>query len=752
MPSIEMPDGRIKIAIADTPELAKMLQPGSGATGGEIRLRGELEDLLGTGTLVLDGLRRRPQYFDGRFLTGADLTRDQDYIRQRQADIARAGGSGVISGLNLDERGSISGDVLTISAGHGITREGDLVMLATTREIPLMDLPVSRQLDMAMGLSIDPRIPLSSRSGIFVLGLRAIEFTANPIAAYPRTLTGQARIEDGDIIEATAVTIIPYPDLNGAATLTDARRSIARQIFGGNGGRGLPQNILPLALLALDRGTVHWIDTAMVRRELTADSGIQVSLGGRPRSLAEAHVNQHRAHVQDVLFELQSRNTAPVFPASQFFSLLPPAGQLPAATVRPEAEGLQQVYFPPSVDVDIAFVPSDEIAALVEESLSLPPIDLDSAPEDLDATGIVILLPVNRQRYQRFAALLKGDTSISASGDASLVRKSAAVDMIDAMRLRQLKKLETTERNEELADNKADAEMRVKAWHDSFAEAIDNLPGGNDGAPLLWYVRRRSIAYRSNVEGLAIEVSGDDVRTVLNVQNRMEVLNLKKALDGIATKSTPQASAAVSALLGSGKIAGSNILTAAIVHDLGKVSEGKTEEIVEKFEEIKEAEPTSEPSDGTGGRTGGGISGGGFRPDDIRKRPDLMREPVDIDRLRPGIRRILAEKAAGRNTAEREDTKLGLNEAEVRNIASDFTDPKVGEGLIAFENVLGKEAPDTKGVTFIAESGLALVIDNAMANTKIEDRKFVATEINDAVKKKDSVAIHRIVNRTGRFG
>ena len=78
------------------------------------------------------------------------------------------------------------------------------------------------------------------------LALRAVEFTANPIAAYPRTITGKRTVEDGDIIEATAITLVPFPDTSGAANAVEARRAVARQIFG-NAPEGVPQNILPIA-------------------------------------------------------------------------------------------------------------------------------------------------------------------------------------------------------------------------------------------------------------------------------------------------------------------------------------------------------------------------------------------------------------------------------------------------------------------------------------------------------------------------
>src|SRR5262249_14512448 len=200
---------------------------------------------------------------DGRFLTGADLTRDQDYVRQRQSDMARASGAGVISGLRLASDSVGPGQSLTITPGVGLTPSGDLVMLSSQQNVPLLDLPTSpqlplppsRQLDAALGLSEDPRVALERTTGLFILALRPVEFTANPIAAYPRSITGKRTVEDGDIIEASAITLIPYPDMAGAADIGEARPKVARAIFAGRGG-AMPPDPLPPAMPGLDPGTV----------------------------------------------------------------------------------------------------------------------------------------------------------------------------------------------------------------------------------------------------------------------------------------------------------------------------------------------------------------------------------------------------------------------------------------------------------------------------------------------------------------
>ena len=57
-------------------------------TGGSTRSRlkaDQVRDLTASGALVLDSRRRRPLYFDGRFLAARDLAREQDYFLDRKS-------------------------------------------------------------------------------------------------------------------------------------------------------------------------------------------------------------------------------------------------------------------------------------------------------------------------------------------------------------------------------------------------------------------------------------------------------------------------------------------------------------------------------------------------------------------------------------------------------------------------------------------------------------------------------------------
>ncbi|MDD3530786.1 MAG: hypothetical protein PHS77_13025, partial [Gallionellaceae bacterium] len=207
----------------------------------------EAKTLRQAGVLVDDPRRDRPRYFDGRFLAARDLIRDQQYFLTREADLGRAAGSGVAQGLFVAP--GATPQAIRIDRGHGITPAGELVLLPRHLDLNLADIPLAEQYSARFGLSRLPAPPMRSRTGLFVLALRPVEFTANPVGAYPTSLTGPRTVEDGDVIEATAVVLVPWSD-DGAADDLEARRGrAARAVFGEGKADGVSANVLPIAML-----------------------------------------------------------------------------------------------------------------------------------------------------------------------------------------------------------------------------------------------------------------------------------------------------------------------------------------------------------------------------------------------------------------------------------------------------------------------------------------------------------------------
>lgn len=424
-------------------------------------------------SLVLDERRRRPLYFDGRFLTARDLTREQNYFLTRQADLGRAGGFGVVQGLMV-QRGDTATS-LKIEAGHGVTTAGEMVLLPDPLALELVDVPTIQRLDATFGLLEVPREPARTRSGLFVVALRPVEFSANPIASYPTSVQGKRTVEDGEIIEATAVTLVPYPDEGAGLTMNQRRARVAREIFLAGGGQGLSPSLLPLAMVALNRGIVEWVDPFMVRREVGADHGDVLRLGFAPRALREAHLLQYDEHLREVM--AGRGNLGMRFPASDYFQALPPAGRLPAAAIEPR--DFTQIFFPPTVDVDLSIVPEDELVTLLEESLLLPPLDLTQSAEELDSTGILVLIPIPRTRLRTLSSRITSTIRSVRPATTWMVGRRRPLEVLQGLRIPG-----------HFIPLPEPKEAEDAVWQQLLA-----------AGSMLWYIRRRNLHFRPELAG-----------------------------------------------------------------------------------------------------------------------------------------------------------------------------------------------------------------------------------------------------------
>ena len=493
----------------------------------------EVAALRAAGVLIEDPRRERPRYFDGRFLAARDLIRDQQYILAREADLGRAAGSGVAGGLEVS-RGE--GDRIEIAPGHGVTPAGELVVLPRAASVRLGDIPHAEQLSARFGLGRIAQPPLRNRTGLFVLALRPVEFTDNPVGAYPTTITGPRTVEDADIVEATAVVLVPWND-DGAADALDARRGrAAATIFAGDGARALSSNVLALAMIALQNNVPVWIDTPLVRRELGADRADLPGLGHAPRALRLAHLLQHQLHLADAL----AANGGRGFAARERFALLPSAGPIPPGMI--DVRDFTQRYFPAEMAVDLSIIPEDELPALVEESLSLPPIDLTAAADTLESTAVLILAPVPRNEWRAVSARLADRLRALRPAAINLVATRKPLEILQQLRI-------------------------PRALPPSApSDPVDAEWARLSALPTLWFVRRRNLAYRDAFAGEAIRLAGLD--RMDDLRPRLGGLGLDGALERVLATATPRAAVEVNSLLASPRFADSPALTAAAIGEL----------------------------------------------------------------------------------------------------------------------------------------------------------------------------------------
>jgi hypothetical protein len=388
-------------------------------TKGDTRITLSQTDVIAgqnNGSLVIDSQRTRPYWFDGRFLAARDLEREQDYFLQRQADLGQAAGFGVVHGLWVETPAANDptggADTVIIRAGQGLTPAGELVLLPNDISISLSDLPDEQNLDAQFNLSSIPNATARTRSGVYVLALRPVEFTANPIASYPTSIQGSRTTHDGDIVEATAIALVPYPSSiswtrQSSQDAFQLRAALARQIFLNANPSQLSDALLPLAMISLQRGVINWVDPYLVRR----DSGPEYSglrLGLTDPATQQAFLRQYDSQLQETVSSRITSGASTSFAAADFFQALPPAGRFPLASLGITSLGtsqtFSQAFFPQQLDVRLSVVPLDEIPALIDDSMSLPPIDLTLPANAYADLSVFALVPVPRSG---FAALKK---------------------------------------------------------------------------------------------------------------------------------------------------------------------------------------------------------------------------------------------------------------------------------------------------------------------------------------------------------
>ena len=457
----------------------------------------DLTDARAAASVVLDTRRTRPRFFDGKFLTAADLMLEQNYLLTRQADVALTLGFGIVTGLETRRATVSAGNLpnpaasLEIQAGHGITPAGELVFLKNDLVVDLGDVPQMQRLNAAFGLSRRPQSPLNTLSGLFVAGLRAVEFTANPTPVFPPSVDGGNALRDGEIIEATAVTLVPYDSEATRLAAETARARAAREIFSDQKPPQLPASVLPLTLVYLRNGVLEWVDEWLVRREAGDDD--RFGFGFAPRALAEAHFFHYRERVAEI-----SATDGAGLAAKDHFEILPPAGPLPAGAIN--RANFTQTFFPPEARVELAVVPEDELTALLEESMDLPPIDLSLKPEDGDALALLVLAPVPRATFGDTASKLTAFKPLLQSPAPSRLAQQKPLDAL--LRLNAAfelkKKVENGGTEVTPAPDEVDAEFSQAAWSDVLASVSQ-----------LWYVRRRNLPDASALASQALGVAAN---------------------------------------------------------------------------------------------------------------------------------------------------------------------------------------------------------------------------------------------------
>jgi len=155
---------------------------------------------------------------------------------------------------------------------------------------------------------------------------------------------------------------------------------------------------------------IVWVDPYLVRR----DSGPEYSglrLGLSDPATQQAFLMQYDSMLQETVSTLVTSGKSASFPAANYFQALPPAGRFPLAGLSIVNQGtgqtFSQAFFPQQLDVRLSIIPVDEIQALVEDSMALPPIDLTLPANAYADLSVFALIPVPRSGFASLKSSLQ---------------------------------------------------------------------------------------------------------------------------------------------------------------------------------------------------------------------------------------------------------------------------------------------------------------------------------------------------------
>ena len=369
-------------------------------------------------------------FFNGRLLSGEDLSKEQNSNLEGRRRLGRAIGEGVAYGLEVSIPQGVNSretPYVLVEAGLAINRQGQSLSLASQTKVKLTR-PVNADSSVATDLAFDDCQPL--QAGVYVAKAGVYLLTIAPA----RKNEGRAAVSGLDNIIARCNTHHAIEGVQfrliqlglNAEELRDTdhlRNTVAYRCFGIDNTRpaisfpidpfsqAAPRQTLlddlrprlltdcdvPLAIINwTSTEGIKFVDMWSVRRRVFAPSAEgrwDAVLGERRRSEGEAIFLQFQEHIGSL--SRPELNPKSVF-ATAHFERLPPIGIIPLATDNSALGFDYRKFFQGQTYREPVFIEGARFERVIRESVSYPPLSLD--------TGELIWLYQVRQNRQTIDA------------------------------------------------------------------------------------------------------------------------------------------------------------------------------------------------------------------------------------------------------------------------------------------------------------------------------------------------------------
>ncbi len=316
----------------------------------------------------LTGGIRSVNFFNGRLLSGEDLSREQDANRESHRRLGLAIGTGIVAGLEVlaqIDNSNSSSLAVTVQQGMAINALGQTLTLTEDVTLSLSStssIPNNPQTGTFSNFNLQTapiQLYQTPPAGVYLLTLAPTiaKEGFSPVAGFHNSVSFSA---NGYLVDGLQFRLFPLP-VDGPLTDNHLRNKLAYACFGFsdttpsfNTPTSQRQRLLdtlkppltedvPLALLCwTDNQQFVFIDGWSVRRRITQQTYPAPwldLLSDQRLSEAEAMLLQFQNQTTSILQSINANNVSATnqqssidsgaISATQFFSYLPPAGYLP---------------------------------------------------------------------------------------------------------------------------------------------------------------------------------------------------------------------------------------------------------------------------------------------------------------------------------------------------------------------------------------------------------------------------------------
>ena len=359
---------------------------------------------------VTDGSLRATNFFNGRLITGADLTREQNARREAVRRIGRATGNGVVEGLEVAKEPAAGDEpIVSVRAGTAVNRCGISLHLAQDASVNLLErFGAAEQPSSIFGVcrAIQPGT-YTAGFGFYLLVLSPSQ-TVEGSAPTSGLNNAFAACSTDVILETVQFRLLPADNFlkNGMPSDLDdklLRNYVAYRCFGTadivnffadpldfslesyglldemRGQQTLSDNDVPLAIVHWTSEGLEFVEMWAVRRRLTSrndDADWTQLISDRRPSDIEAMMRQFADHLEAIR---NAANDPSTVIADEHFRYLPPAGMLPLVTDGVLGRGFDAGnFFGANGSSNIISTDGDRLRVMLNQALDHEPCDLQS--------------------------------------------------------------------------------------------------------------------------------------------------------------------------------------------------------------------------------------------------------------------------------------------------------------------------------------------------------------------------------------